>query len=227
VIAGAGHATHRLRPRLPGKLPILPIGAAVVAGVAVLVLVVATLRKPATRPIRSVDRDDLPRSEPRAGETDPSPTPPVAPVHDQWGASAPPDGNKIDVGQGVQLVVPSTFETSVQNGLTIAHDGTGLLIMAGVIDVAGDDPMKLAQHHARRNGMVFETMRTIFVGGVQRPMAVFHGTFRGVAFRHIAVALLGPSYRVVVMFQAPIQRFAGEALDSQVLDLYTRRIMLP
>jgi tRNA A-37 threonylcarbamoyl transferase component Bud32 len=225
-IAGAGHATHRLRPRLPGKLPILPIGAAVVAGVAVLVLVVATLRKPSARPIRSVDRDP-PRSEPHTGEIDPSPSPPVAAVHDQWGASAPLDGNKIDVGQGVQLVVPSTFETSVQDGLTIAHDGTGVLIMAGVIDVAGNDPMKLAQYHARRNGMVFETMKTIFVGGVQRPMAIFHGTFRGVAFRHIAVALLGPSYRVVVMFQAPVPRFASNALDSQVLDLYTRRIILP
>jgi hypothetical protein len=203
---------------LGGKLPILPIAAAVVAGVAVVVLVVASLNKPA-RSIRG--HADPPQRELHVDEHDRQ-----APDH--WGARASLDGNKIGVGQGVQLVIPSAFETSTQNGLTIAHDGMGTMIMAGAIDITSDDPMELARYHAKRNGMVFDTMKTVFVGGVERPMAMFHGTFRGVAFRHIAVPLIGPRYRVAVAFQAPTKRFADDpSVEGLMLELYTRRIVLP
>jgi hypothetical protein len=36
-------------------------------------------------------------------------------------------------------------------------------------------------------------------------MAIFRGTYQGVAVRHAVVALIGPSYRVAVAFQAPTQ----------------------
>jgi serine/threonine-protein kinase len=221
--------THRILPRLPGarlaggKLPILPIAAAAVAGVAVIVVTVASLKKPVTRSVP--EHAETPSRDRPTDERDRPTTPPA---QDPWGASTRLDGNKIGVGQGVQLVIPSTFETSTNNGLTIAHDSTGVLIMAGLIDMPSNDPMELARYHAKRNGFVFDTMKTIFVGGVERPMAMFHGTFRGVAFRHIAVPLIGPGYRVAVMFQAPTQRFTGDAsLEGQVIELYTRRIVLP
>jgi hypothetical protein len=195
----------------------------VVAGLALTVLLVARSTTPAHR-LAPDHPEPRPGDQP-TGERDRPATPPV---QDQWGASTPLDGTKIGVGQGVQLVIPSTFVTSVQNGLTVAHDSTGVLIMAGLIDISSNDPMELARYHARRNHMVFDSMKTIFVGGVQRPMATFHGVFNGVAFRHIAVALIGPSYRVVVMVQAPVQRFTGDhSLEGQVLELYTRRVVLP
>ena len=221
--------THRIQPRLPGarpaggKLSILPIAAVAVAVAAVIALAVASLKKPVTR--SGPDHAEAPRGEQRSDEHDRPATPPV---QDQWGISTPLDGNKIGVGQGVQLVIPSTFETTVKDGVTIAQDGTGILIMAGLIDIPTDDPMELARYHAKRNGFVFDTMKTIFVGGVERPMAIFHGTYRSVTFRHIAVALIGPGYRVAVMFQAPTRRFTDDrSLEARVLELYTRRIVLP
>ena len=36
---------------------------------------------------------------------------------------------------------------------------------------------------------------TLFIGGVQRPMAIFHGTFNGVSVRHVAVPLIGKGWR--------------------------------
>jgi hypothetical protein len=217
--------TQRVQPRRPsGKRPILPIAAAVVAGLALTVLLVAR----STTTARRSDPHPDPQAPRGAQPGEPRDRPAAPPVEDRWGASTPLDGTKIDVGQGVQLIIPSTFVTSTQSGLTVAHDSTGVLIMAGLIDIASNDPMELARSHARRNHMIFDTMKTVVVGGVERPMATFHVVLNGVVFRHIAVALIGPSYRVAVMFQAPLHRFTSDrALDGQVFELYTRRVVLP
>ena len=67
----------------------------------------------------------------------------------------------------------------------------------------------------------------IFVGGVQRPMAIFHGKFAGVNVRHIAVPLIGPGYRVAVTLQFPAKLASDPSVQALALELYTRRIVLP
>jgi hypothetical protein len=126
------------------------------------------------------------------------------------------------------VIIPSRFEVAVQGGITIAHDGTGVLIMAAPIEPTTDDTMELVRIHARRNGLVFDSVKTIFVGGVQRPLAMFHGKLKGVPFRHVVVPLIGPGYRIAVAFQAPLQRFTDDQLiEGEVFQLYTQRIVVP
>jgi len=172
-----------------------------------------------------------PRAEPRIGSSpgDP-PSKPDPPVHapDPWAAPSVVEGSKLAVGQGVALIIPSGFSTAVQNGMTAAYDARGVVIMAGPIGFATDDPQQLAALHARSTNLVFESMAQIFVGGVQRPMGIFHGSFNGTQVRHVAVPLIGPGYRVVVMFQAPVALAASDpAIEALSFELYTRRIVLP
>ena len=134
----------------------------------------------------------------------------------------------VAVGQGVSLIVPPGFQTSVQKAMTVAHDSRGVMIGAGPIDGATNDPQELARIYAKRSGMVFESMQHIYVGGVQRSMAIFRGSLHGVAIRHAAVPLIGPGYRVAVVYQAPTKLAASDSsITAQLFDLYARRIVLP
>ena len=128
----------------------------------------------------------------------------------------------------MQIVFPPGFRTTVQNGITIALDQHGTMIAAGPIEIPTNNPKQLARYHARANGLVFEAMQQVPIGGAQRPMAVFHGKAGGVIVRHLAVPLIGPGYRVFVAFQAPAQRLASDAtLQALAIELYARRIVLP
>jgi len=101
------------------------------------------------------------------------------------------------------------------------------MIAAGPIVVATNDPQKLAQQHARAYHLTYESMSQIFIGGVQRPMAIFHGTVNGVSVRHVAVPLIGKGYRVAVVFQFPAHLAADPSIQGLGIDLFTRRIVLP
>jgi hypothetical protein len=165
-----------------------------------------------------------PASDPWAGGT---PSDASAPVPNPWGSSSAPEGNKLAVSQGVEIIVPSSFRYGDQAGIMVAMDTRGVMIAGGPIAVATNDPQKLAQAHARTNHLVFESMGQVFVGGVQRPMAIFHGTFSGVNVRHFAVPLIGKSYRVAVIFQFPAQMATDPSIHALALELFTRRIVLP
>jgi hypothetical protein len=165
-----------------------------------------------------------PSSDPWAGGT---PADASAPVPDQWATSTPPEGNKLPVAQGVEIIVPSSFRHGEQSGIMVAMDTRGVMIAAGPIAIETNDPQKLAQFHARTNHLVFESMQQVYVGGVQRPMAVFHGTYGGVNVRHVAVPLIGKTYRVAVMFQFPAQMASDPSIQGLALELFTRRIVLP
>jgi serine/threonine protein kinase len=149
------------------------------------------------------------------------------PANDTWGKSTPPDGTKVAVAQGVEVIVPSSFKHGEQGGILVAMDARGVMIAAGAIVVDTNDPKELAKVHARMNNLVFESMDKIFVGGVQRPMAIFHGKFAGVNVRHVAVPLIGPGYRVAVALQFPAKLASDPSVQALALDLYTRRIVLP
>jgi hypothetical protein len=217
------------------KAVVITLAGMVAVGAGITALVIADrASKPATQHVSAgaahddassedvapVKQSAPPSSDPWAGSP-----PPATPDH--WASSGLPDGSKLAVGQGVEVVMPPGFRTDVQSGITVGFDNRGIMIAAGPITAETNDPQQLAQIHARTNGLVFESMQQIFVGGVQRPMAIFHGSFGGVAVRHVAVPLIAPGYRVAVMFQAPVQLMSDTAIQAMVLELYTRRIVLP
>jgi len=191
--------------------------------------------KPPSEPHESHDPDD--DDDPDLVPT-PGPRPPVvdpwagssAPARDDhWAATPDPaDGRRLAVGQGVELVIPPQFRTTVKDGGTIAVDDRNVMIAAGPIDLASNDPRVLAKDYARRMHLVFDEMDTIFVGGVERPKLSFHGTFQGVAVRNVAVPLIGPGYRIAVIFQAPDALVESDpSVAGLLFDLYTRRVILP
>jgi hypothetical protein len=200
--------------------------------------VILAMRSPASAPRDAAGADDP--ATPATEDHDA----PVAPPHgDPWaGASisrfdsstgsgnAPGslDGDKVAIGQGVEIVMPPGFHTTVQNGITLGLDPRGIMIAAGPIEIASNDPQKLARHHARANGLVYQSMQQIPIAGVLRPMASFHGRVGGVVVRHLAVALIGPGYRVFVAFQAPAQRLVSDqAVQALAIELFARRITVP
>ncbi|MEO7729423.1 MAG: hypothetical protein ABIY55_00500, partial [Kofleriaceae bacterium] len=147
---------------------------------------------------------------------------------DHWASGAAIDGQRLAVGQGVEIVFPPAFRTTVKDGATFAIDDRNVMIAVGPIELASDDPRVLAKDYARRFHLVFDSMDTIFVGGVERPKLNFHATNGGVVVRNVAVPLIGPGYRIAVAFQAPDALTQSDpSIAGLMFDLYTRRIVLP
>ena len=242
VAAQPPGAAPRSGPSAPPsrKLVMLVVAGMVVLGGGIAALVIADHARgptsgPANDPAPSdaavVSHDAPIQNEPGKLATDPwsggTPADASAPAPDQWASSTPPEGNKLGVSQGVEIIVPSSFRHGEQAGIMVAMDTRGVVIAAGPIAVATNDPQKLAQYHARTNHLVFESMGQVFVGGVQRPMGIFRGSFGGVNVRHVAVPLIGKGYRVAVTFQFPAQLATDPSIQALALELFTRRIVVP
>jgi hypothetical protein len=219
---------------------VLVVAGMVVLGGGIAALVIADHARghapgPANDPSPSdaavVSHDAPIHSEPSKPAVDPwaggTPADASAPAPDQWASSTPPEGTKLAVSQGVEVIVPSSFRHNEQAGIMVAMDTRGVMIAAAPIAIATNDPQKLAQYHARTNHLVFESMGQVFVGGVQRPMAIFHGSFGGVNVRHLAVPLIGKGYRVAVAFQFPAKLATDPSTQVLAVELFTRRILVP
>jgi tRNA A-37 threonylcarbamoyl transferase component Bud32 len=213
----------------------IAIAVLVIASAGIAALVIADhARRPSPgsgAPDKPDPDDDHAPDDDKHGEP---PRPPVADPWagagsaDQWANGPAIDGQRLAVGQGVEIVFPPAFRTQVKDGATFAIDDRNVMIAAGPIDLASDDPRVLAKDYARRFHLVFDSMDTIFVGGVQRPKLNFHAVNGGVVVRNVAVPLIGPGYRIAVAFQAPDALTRSDpSIAGLMFDLYTRRIVLP
>jgi eukaryotic-like serine/threonine-protein kinase len=228
------------------KAAIIAIAGVIATGAGIGALVLANrgpkVVAPAPEPVRlaEVSADAPPPADapqaavepPPAPATDPWAPPPVAPrptpsTRPRPAPAAPASGQRMSIGQGVQLVIPTGFQIAAKDNLVVAANPRGVLIAGGPIAIASNDPNELAQYHARVNHLVFDALTTVRIGGVQRPAAVFHATFAGVEVFHIAVALIGPTYRVAVAFQFPATLVKDAAIKHLVEDMFTRGILLP
>ena len=206
------------RPASRRRTAALAIAGVVAAGAAGATAVVVVTRSAADRPVIAA---------PPIAAPPPPPTAEPRPAPDPWATTSTIDGTRVAVGQGVGVIIPSGFRTASLTGYVAAQDPRGVMIMAGPIALPTDDPQQLAQDHARLNHLVFDAMDHVFVGGIRRPMARFHGSVNGIAVHHVAVALIGPGYRVAVVFQAPVQIASDPAVEALALELFTQRITLP
>jgi len=228
------HAAHAAAAPPSRKLVAIVITGMVVLGGGIAALVIADRARgsgPSPAPgdaavVVAADaaiKDDPP-SKPAV---DPWAGPAAPQVPDKWATSSAPDGTKVAVTQGLSIIVPSSFKHNEQAGIMVAMDGRGVIIAGGPIMASTDNAKELARLHARMNHLTFDSMDKVFVGGVQRPMAIFHGTYAGHNIRHVAVPLIGPGYRVAVTFQFPVHLASDPSVQALALDLYTRRIVLP
>jgi hypothetical protein len=212
---------------------ILAVGAIAAVGIVVARSAGSAAKAPGDAPADRDQRDPAatPASDPWSQAATPASDPwaqPSSPAPQQRGTSPAPDGARLAVGQGVTLIVPPGFQTTTQNGVAAAFDTRGVIIAGARIDVSTNDPRELTRVYAKRTGLVFESTQSVLVGGVSRSMAMFRGTYQGVAVRHAVVALIGPSYRVAVAFQAPTQLVKTDpTITSLLLEVYGRRILLP
>jgi serine/threonine-protein kinase len=247
-----GAPSHAHRSRRLGL--ILALGGVLVAGVTVAgVLVARRDRAPAApdNPTalaapadgeapdaeRAVDRLERGvRAGYRAGAgTDVAAAPATA---DPWAdppsqaAAAHPDvplaaGKKLAVGQGVSIIVPPGFQVRTQDGATVVFDARGVAIAAAPLVDDSDDPHELAQAYAASTGLALESMGTALVAGEPQQMAIFHGSLQGVEVRQFGVPLIGPGYRIGVIFQAPVRLVADPGVQRLLLELWPRRIVVP
>jgi serine/threonine protein kinase len=232
------HPGHAGSPPPSRKLVALVVAGMVVLGGGIAALVIADRARgsgpgPATGDAAVATADaairevpSKPGVDPWAGPSQPQPQPQPS-TNDTWGKSSPPDGTKVAVAQGVEVIVPSSFRHGQQGDVMVAMDTRGVVIAAGAIVVDSDDPEELAKVHGRMNKLVFESWDKVVVGGVQRPVAIFRGKFAGANIRHFAVPLIGPGYRVAVTYQFPTKLASDPSVQALALELYTRRIVLP
>jgi serine/threonine-protein kinase len=229
------------------KAAIIAVAGVIAAGAGIGALVLANrgpaVVAPTPEPVRvaevSVDARP-PADAPQAAVEPPAPPepdpwqqpPPVAPrptpgTRPRPAPSAPASGQKLSIGQGVQLVIPAGFQIAAKDNLVVAANPRGVLIAGGPIAIASNDPKQLAQYHAKVNHLVFDTLTTVPVAGVQRPAAVFHATFAGVQVAHLAVVLIGPTYRVAVALQFPATLLKDKATERIAEDLFAHGVLLP
>jgi hypothetical protein len=244
---GPGGARLELPARPSRRAGMIAVAVLLVASAGIAALVISDRASQPSTP--GEPRDPDPPVEPDEADPDeadpdepvPAPSPPGPPgpkvdpwagapaaTDDKWAGVPASDGRRLAVGQGVEILFPPEFRTTVSDGVTLAVDARNVVIAAGPIALASNDPKVLARDYAKRFHLVFDSMETIFVGGVQRPRLNFHAMNNGVLIRNVAVPLIGPGYRVAVVFQAPDHlTHSDPSVAGLMFDLYTRRISLP
>jgi hypothetical protein len=224
------------------------LAGAVAVGAVVTAAILATRSSGTAAPddaaIAHSDDNDPPDPDPRvptpsdpwAPTPGPSPTPnppnppPTPPRVDPWAQSDTSSGSKVDVGQGVSLLLPPEFQTRKRQGKTVAYDHRGITIVAEPIPTRSNDPEELAEAHAEAHeelDLELDDTTTVDIAGTKRPLAVFRGNYGRVALRHVAVALIGRRYRLMVSFQVPASIADEPAIQTLATELYERRIVLP
>jgi hypothetical protein len=182
---------------------------------------------PGDDPAPPVDARVAPRPDPWAPTPGPTPASP-GPRSDPWNQPLPAvPGKRVEIGQGVALIVPPGFTTKVEDEAVIAEDSRGVLIVAGPLELEVDEPDQFARSYARHAGMSLEGVQRMSIGGQDRPMVVLRGKYKGVRVKHVAVPVIGPGYDVVVILQVPARIERRQEILSLAFDLYTRRIVLP
>ncbi|HEY0192373.1 MAG TPA: serine/threonine-protein kinase [Kofleriaceae bacterium] len=158
--------------------------------------------------------------------------PPAPPVRDPWQTESSISGNKAGIGQGVSLIIPPSYtQTGTKGALTYAVDPIhNRAIFAGPIEPASNDLDELARYHARVNHLTPHGERVqITVGGVGRSLLYFDGVLPNkLAIRQVVLPLIGPGYRVVVIFQALQDQLEhDQATQMEALNVFTQRVVLP
>jgi eukaryotic-like serine/threonine-protein kinase len=138
-----------------------------------------------------------------------------------------PDGQKLSIGGGVQLIVPPGFQISVKNHKVVGVNASGVRIIGGPFVGTGSDPKELAQDYARITHHVLGTITALPVSGVSRPSAAFHGTVSGVQIGEIVVFLVSPKHPILVIFQFPMSLAKDPTVLQIGADLFAKRIIVP
>jgi hypothetical protein len=170
-------------------------------------------RKPAPPAVR-------PPAPPPAAETPAPPAPPPAPP----GSTI--EGQRIALGQGIQLIAPAGLQVKTTNGTTIVSRRNAV-ILAIPLPRGNNDPMQLTQFYTGDKNLKFEALSSISVGGSQRPLTTYFAKVNGIDSYLAAVPLLGPGYRMAVMLVIPARFATDPAVLALRTELYTRRLILP
>ncbi|HET9623948.1 MAG TPA: hypothetical protein VFP84_21395, partial [Kofleriaceae bacterium] len=221
--------------------------AIVLAGVAVTLALAAALalRKANharhDEPAHAHDDDDDHDHDAAPPDAPPPPAPPTndpwqsgsaaPPVNDPWsthaGASADVAGDKLAVGEGLQLIAPPGFAVK-RIGTATYLTQRDITIAAAPLAIGSNDPAELARDFARRFGLTFDRKQTLSLGGQDRPLLLFHGPVNGVAMRQAVVPLIGPSYRMAVVFQVSNRRLQRDTAANQLMvETFNQRVLVP
>ncbi|MDB4953582.1 MAG: serine/threonine protein kinase [Myxococcales bacterium] len=165
--------------------------------------------------------------------TSPREPEPATPVEDKWKTPdepsiVAPEGIPVDVGQGVTFIVPPDFQYQMaQGGGVVATSPNGLAAAVGPLTTTTTDLQQAARDYAKSTGLTLDKFTTAPLNGVPRPIAVLHGTVRGVQVAQVMVAFVGASYKIVGMVQFPLALHDDKATQAWGDEVLGRRIRLP
>jgi len=224
--AGAAPSTAGRRPGRAGRRSaVFAVAVLAVAGAGGAALLIAQGDRPAAPADASVARDAAGAADPWAAPARP------AQAADPWAAPARPGGDTVELGHGVRLTAPPGFRVASQGGTATAVDARGIVIAGSPISISPAEARQWGEYYARASHLTLDTPRTIAIGGVDRPVAVCHGTVAGAEVVQIAALLVGDSYSVVIVLQFP--RALRDTTENMVeiervaMDVLTRRVALP
>ena len=121
------------------------------------------------------------------GHTDPTPTAP---------------SNAVSTVQGVEVVLPAGFTVvqSTPEQWAAADVSRGLAIAIAALPPGSDDVSELARAYAKENNLTILKEDSGIVAGKQRRMVAFQGNGGGEVALQAGTVLIGPGYRVAVIF---------------------------
>jgi hypothetical protein len=160
---------------------------------------------------------------------------PDTPAKDHWGDSAPtkrvhanlPSGRTVDVGQGLQLVLPFSFKHELKGGALVAADGKNYLIIAGPLVSKFTDPKDIAREYAKQYNLALDGVTNQTYAGELRAVGDFHGKAGGVEISQRVVGYVGTGYSMVVSLSVPYAHRNDAAVRSFMQELFDKRVLVP
>ncbi|HSN27961.1 MAG TPA: protein kinase [Kofleriaceae bacterium] len=173
---------------------------------------------------------------------EPAPAPSTALTTDPWNASAASDpwaaeanAPAADVGTaetpvppGFRLNVPSTWSER-RDGTSVGYTDSTRGVFVGVASVyAGtNDPKELAKKWEQQTGAKLRGMSKVASAGAVRDGAAFTARVNGVEVGQVFVLYLTPSYRVAVIYQAPIALFGNQQFLAELTQFFATDVVVP
>jgi serine/threonine protein kinase len=194
-------------------------------------------------------KDLEPAKDPKpAGTPDPDDTQPPEPdvdhgaKPDPWGDSDPvPDTTlkprpkptigtaMMPIPKGATILPPPGFTKVQDDAHTLAYVNTRRSLAIGMASLyAGtNDPDALAKKYVEETGVTFVQKTQGFSAGNTRQVLIFSSEVNGVGVLQTAVLYISPTYRLAVLYQAPVVTWQDEAFQKEVDAFFINNVKLP
>jgi serine/threonine protein kinase len=143
--------------------------------------------------------------------------------------AAPVNVSDAPIPTSAKLVAPAGFTkiSETESAVVYFNASRNHVILMASLEAGIDDPQKIAQAWTAATGAQLLTTDTVSSGGAQRPALAFTHNVNGVPVAQAVVLYFGSTYRLGVLYQAPMEHFVDPAFQAEVDQFYSNNVKLP